>query len=114
MNTSTKQLSEIIAKAINDEPFLNKETLIPKINALIKGFRLTLDISNYNKQLSEKDQVNLHMQLRIKDMETNFWKHRLQNTIGKENMQKYYDELDVFRETYGIQKALPKSKNTNS
>lgn len=104
-NTSTEDLSIIIVKAIEDEPFLNKETLIPKIKSLIKAFRLTLDISNYNKSVSKNKKQNLYHQIRLKDAETNFWKHRVQNIVGKVNMQEYYDELDLLRKQFNNEQS---------
>ena len=45
--TSTKQLTEILVQAIREEPYFSKDVLIPKVRALITGFRLKLSVNNY-------------------------------------------------------------------
>lgn len=100
MSTNTKELSEIIAKAINDEPFLNKQTLIPKINAIIRGFRITLDITNYNKNLTPTEQEKLIRRFRIKELENKFWKDKLREIVGEEKMKALYIEQDSIIEPF--------------
>lgn len=97
---STKDLSEIITKAIQDEPYFSKEVLIPKITALIKGFRLSLASVNYSKNLDEKGTAKLIRANELHNLEKEFWKQKLKNIIGSNNMQDYYDMLDEERKKW--------------
>lgn len=47
-HTHTKELLSIIVKAIREEPFFNEDILIPKIDSLIKIFRIRVSSDNYH------------------------------------------------------------------
>ena len=95
--TPTKELSEIIAKAIYDEPFLKKETLVPKITSLIKGFRVQLEITNFNKIEKPSTQAKLMKSLRVKEKELNYWKNIVRQTIGEDKMMSHYKYIEELR-----------------
>ena len=97
MQTNTKQLIEIIVQAIRDEPYFSKEVLIPKIRAIITGFRLQLSTNNYNA-IKTPSQVNkLIRSNELQNLEKVFWQTELKKAVGANNIQQYYDKLDEQR-----------------
>ena len=92
--TSTKELSEILVQAINDEPYFRKDVLIPKVRAIISGFRLRLATSNYNKLENPTETARLIRANELHNLEKDFWKQELKQIVGDENMKQYYDKLD--------------------
>ena len=96
----TKELSEIICKAIEDEPYFTKEVLIPKIKALITAFRLRLSVTTYGAIEKPTDKDKFRRANELMNREINFWKEQLRNTVGKENMQQFYDEQVRRREEW--------------
>lgn len=95
--TSTKELSEILVKAINDEPYFSKDVLIPKIRAIIGGFRLRLATLNYNKIENPTETARLIRANELHNLEKNFWKQELKKHIGEEKMNEIYKKLDEQR-----------------
>lgn len=96
-DTNTKDLSEIIVKAIQEEPYFTKEVLVPKIKALITAFRLRLSTSNYEKILNPTETAKLIRANELHNLEKDFWKTELKEIVGQDNMQKYYLKLDEKR-----------------
>ena len=94
---STKELSEIIVKAIQDEPYFTKDVLVPRIKALISGFRLNIDSLNYDKVYDDRGTAKLIRSNKLHNLEKDFWKQLLKSKVGSENMQQYYDLLDIER-----------------
>lgn len=94
---STKELCEIIVKAIQDEPYFTKDILVPKIKTLISMFRLRLSSANYGKVLNDNKAENLIRKNELHNYEKEFWKLQLKQLVGDDNMQKYYDLLDERR-----------------
>ena len=93
---NTKVLSEILADAVLEERFLNKDNLVIKFNALIKSFRLELHSYNYTKQLNEKKEVNLIRTNELNQHEKNFFRRELAKHISEEEMKKVYKNRDLF------------------
>lgn len=100
--SSTEEIAEIICQAIEDEPYFTKATLIPKIRALIIGFRLRLASNNYSKVYTERGTARLVRAVELHNKEKYFWQEQLKNKVGQENMQLYYDLLDLQRKKWGI------------
>ena len=98
--TSTNDLAEIIAKAIQDEPYFSKDIIIPKIKALIVGFRLRLSSVNYSKELSESKTSKLIRINEIHNLEIYFWKEHLKKIVGEEKIKDYYNLLDIERKIW--------------
>ena len=96
----TKELAEIICKAIEDEPYFTKEVLIPKIKMLITAFRLRLSATTYGSIEKPTDKDKLVRANELLNREINFWKEQLRNTVGKENMQPFYNKQVKRREKY--------------
>lgn len=95
--TSTKELSEILVKAINDEPFFSKDVLIPKVKAIISGFRLRLASANYNKIKNPTETARLIRANELHNLEKEFWRQELKQIVGDENMKQFYKKLDEYR-----------------
>lgn len=96
-DTNTKDLSEIIVKAIQEEPYFTKEVLVPKIKSLITAFRLRLSTSNYEKILNPTETAKLIRANELHNLEKDFWKTELKEIVGQDNMEKYYLKLDEKR-----------------
>jgi hypothetical protein len=87
-------LSKLIIDAIQEEQFFNKETLIPKVKAILKGFRANVASANYNKIEKPSESARRLRTLEIRQMEINFWKSVVIKT-DPENIEKYFSELDA-------------------
>ena len=94
---STKELAEILVKAINDEPFFRKDILIPKVRSIISAFRLRLAATNYNKIKNPTETSKLIRANELHNLEMDFWKQELKQVVGEENMKLYYDRLNEQR-----------------
>lgn len=94
---STKELSEILVTAIREENFFTKDFLIPKIKAIITGFRLRLAAANYNKLESPTQTARLIRANELHNLEKVFWQNALTDIVGVGNIQKYFDELNKQR-----------------
>jgi hypothetical protein len=94
---STKQLAEILTQVMIDEPYFNKEVMIPKIKAIITGFRLKLSVINYNAIKDPSQTAKLIRSVELHNLEKVFWMEELKKIVGKENVQEYYDKLNKNR-----------------
>lgn len=100
---STKELAEIISQAIIDEPYFNKETFIPKIQILIKTFRLKVASDNYSKILNPNQTEKLIRSTEIMNLENYFWKEQILELVGYDTLKTvYYPKLDEFRKNNSI------------
>jgi hypothetical protein len=104
--TSTKDLSEIIVRAIEDEPYFTKDVLVPKIKAIISGFRLDIASINYAKAPKDGDLARLRRSVEMHNHEKVFWSENFKKLVGKENMQQYYDLLNIEREKWSAKEGL--------
>jgi len=95
--TSTKEVAEIIVKAIREEPFFSEDILIPKITAMIKAFRLRISSIEYNSIKSSSQTARLIRAIEINNFELSFWKEQLKEIVGIEKMDEYYAKLDEKR-----------------
>ena len=94
---STKQLAEILAQSMIDEPYFSKEIVIPKIRSLISGFRLRLSALNYNSIKDPSETSKLIRSNELHNLEKDFWKQELKKIVGDEKMNEYYYKLDEQR-----------------
>ncbi len=94
---STKQLAEILAQSMIDEPYFSKEIVIPKIRALISGFRLRLSALNYNSIKDPSETAKLIRSNELHNLEKDFWKQELKKIVGNQKMKEYYSKLDEQR-----------------
>ncbi len=95
--TSTKELTEILVQAIKEEPYFSKDVLIPKVRAIISGFRLRLAATNYNAIKTPSETANLIRSNELHNLEKDYWKQELKKVVGSENMNEYYSKLDEQR-----------------
>jgi len=89
-NIKTEQLAEIIAQSMIEEPFFNKEVVIPKIKALISGFRLTLSTINYNAIKNPSQTAKLIRSTELMNLEKVFWQEEVKKIVGEEKIKEYY------------------------
>lgn len=88
----TKELAELIFDGIKEETYYTKEIIVPKITAMIKAFRLRLSTVHYNSIEKPTDKDRLRRANEILNRKKNFWKIKVIQLIGEENMQSLYDE----------------------
>lgn len=96
---SIDELAEIVVTAIQEEPFFNKEVLIPKVRALIKGFRTQLKAAEYNKIKTPSQTAKLIRSNELQNIEKHFWKEELKKLVGDEEIKKYYSMLQELLKT---------------
>lgn len=90
MNTKGNTLLEVstrITKAILSEPFINEADLIPRIRTIIKAWIKVVDIHNC-------DNLQLAKMITAREIETEFWKVKFRETKTKDEMDKFYAEID--------------------
>lgn len=90
---SFDELSKLIIAAIEDEQYFNKEVLIPKIRAIMKGFSLNLNVTRYNKIETPSDSAKRLRSIEINTFEKKFWQQKCKILLG-EKIKAYYEELE--------------------
>lgn len=100
-NTPYETLSKLIIDAIEQEQFFNKETLIPKVRAILKGFSVNINASKYNRIETPSDAARRLRSLEQKDIEVKYW-HDLVKTRCPNEIQRFYDLLDIKLEDAGF------------
>ncbi len=97
IHISFKDFSELIVKEIQDEPFFDKNILIPKIRAIARATELMLSAANYkNIDTPSEHQKRLRM-IEEKDFDIQFWKGKLQGVVPSIEMEELYKEIDLER-----------------
>lgn len=91
-NTSFKELSRLIIEAIEEEQFFNKETLIPKVKAILSGFKMNINATKYGKIESPSDAARRIRAIEQYEVTVNYWKNRCKDNVP--DMQPFYDKLD--------------------
>ncbi len=94
-NTGFEELSEIICKAIQDEPFFSKDILIPRIKSLIKTFRLNLSSANYSKIETPTDSAKRLRAVQKADFEKTYWQRKFKDFAGLETFISQAAELEI-------------------
>lgn len=92
--TGIKELSEIIVQSVMDEPFFDKEGMIVKIQAIIKGFKLITTSTEFSKIENPSRHQKLIRAKHIRDFQLSLYKNELKNIVGEQNIQKYYDKFN--------------------
>lgn len=98
MNISTDKFINMLVETLVEEPYFSKEIVIPKIKALIKGFRLSLSSPNYHKKENPTQTARLIRSNEIMNMEKIFWKQQLEEKIGTDAMSEFYEKLRVLND----------------
>ena len=97
---STKELSKILVKSILDEPYLNEEILIPKVKALITGFRFATATTNYNAIRNPTKVAKMIRKSDLQNLEKQFWISELKDLVDDKRMELYYLKLDNKRDEW--------------
>ena len=105
-NCSYKDLSELIITAIQEEQFFNKETLIPKVKAILTGFKMNINSTKYDGIETPSDAARRIRAIEEYEVVVNFWKCRMKE-LGA-NMSEQYLKLDDLLIERGFR---PKNKN---
>lgn len=83
-------IAERIIDAVLNEPILNRENLHNLIRPILKIWLKGTD--SFRRQKAPKSKLQITIEQR--DIEKRFWHNKLKDFIGRENIQKYYDELN--------------------
>ena len=70
---SFTEMSKLIVDAIQDEPFFNKETLIPKIKAIMSAFNLKLIQVKLDSVVTDTDKTRFLKELNKREFERRYW-----------------------------------------
>lgn len=89
---SYKELSQLIVAAIEEEQFFNKEVLVPKIKAILSGFKMNLDAAKYNSIEKPSDAARRIRAINEYEVIVNFWKCRVRELVP--DITPYYHELN--------------------
>lgn len=100
-NSSFADLSKIIIDAIESEQFFNKETLIPKIKAILYGFKMNMGTSKYNKILNPSESAKMIRQLERMEVEVRYWKGVVQK-LQPDESKNHFDKLDILLTDFGF------------
>ncbi len=98
---SFEKLSEIIVSAIREEQYFSKEVLIPKVQTLIKAFRINLSTAKYEAIEKPKESAIRLREIEKMTLERDFWKSKVRNLVG-EKIDGYFHELDTLRKGRGF------------
>lgn len=101
-NIQLEELSQIIIECINNEPFFRKEILIPKVRALMVGFNINLNTSNYNRKENKSDAAKRLRALEQKQHEIKFWLDIVKGLSNEEQMNRYYLQQEAMLVTKGF------------
>jgi|GEM_PF-1606812 hypothetical protein len=96
MNTRGNSLDEIaerLVDAILSDNFLQRDKLIPRCRSIIQAWVKVNDRPvNYDEPKTSSGKLQKTIEQR--GFEKEYWRSKIIEIKGKENMQKYYDELD--------------------
>lgn len=79
---SDNELATLIAHAIIDQPMYDIENLTIKIQSIIKGFRLNLNVQNFNKIEKPNEVSKLRITNKLLDKQRNFYRNELHKILG--------------------------------
>lgn len=93
-NYTIEELSEMIVEAILSEQFLNKQVLVPKVQALIKTMVDLKNVpKNYNSYTSISREAKRLRTIEQRGKETKFWMNIVKGLDGN-NMETYYKQQE--------------------
>ena len=90
-----KEVSERIVDAILDEPFLNKQKLLPKVESIINAW---LQLTN----LLKSDKLDLAKMIESRERESLFWRNKMREKFPKKEVEKMYKECDEYLINLGL------------
>jgi hypothetical protein len=77
-------LSSLIVEAIEAEPFLNKDILVPKIKAILNGFHLNMNLIRFEEIREPSEVDKLLRTVLLSKYDCDFFKHKLHDLVGDE------------------------------
>jgi len=99
---SFDELSELIVTAIKDDNFFNKATLIPKIKAIIRAFKVNMSVANYAKIEKPTDSAKRLREIEKLELEKNFWQRRCKEIYGENEQLENYKRLNELHIKHGF------------
>jgi hypothetical protein len=111
-NTSFDELSKLIIDAIEQEQFFNKEVLIPKVKAIIRGFKINLATINYNKIQTPAETGRTLRAMEKNEIERAFWQRAVKKYLP-DKIEILYDECDENSRQHGFDIPLRIKPTTN-
>lgn len=96
-----EDLSKLIIEAVEQENFFTKDVLVPKVKAILRGFRVNLNSSKYKEIDSPSESQKRIRALEKVDHEMKFWRELVRN-LDKDNIDSHYSNCDKMCKEYGF------------
>lgn len=87
---SLDEISKRIVDAVLAEPHINRESLQNLIRPILKIWLKCTD--DFKSQKANKPKLQFTIENR--EIQQRFWRNKVRELVGNENMQDFYDELD--------------------
>ena len=105
-NIGLDDLSKLIIDCINEEPFFRKEVLIPKVRALMAGFRLNVNSTNYERIERKSEKERRLRTLEQREAQIVFWKDIVKKLSSSDEMECYYGQQEKMLINGGFKKKI--------
>lgn len=93
-NVSYDEFANMVLKSIEDEPYFDKEVLLPKIKVLAKSFNLMVSSNNYRDIDSPTEYQKKSRQLDMESFAKKFWQRKFRESNEEELFKQNCKELD--------------------
>lgn len=104
-NPAFDEFSKMLVDLINDEPFFQKDVLIPKVRALMAGFNVNVNTANYNRKEKPTDAAKRLRALEQRQHEVKFWLNIVRDMSTEEQMKKYYKQQEAMLVAKGFKEV---------
>ena len=103
MKELIKSVSEDLAESILSETFIDAKTIQVKVESTLKVLISHSKLPNSVKiKFIEEKISERNKQARIDSIEKNFWKTIAKTYIGENNIQQYYERLNLMLKNEGL------------
>ena len=92
--TPVQNLAVMITDAILSDTFLNKEQILPRVEALIRAFVRTQNRPDYSRIVKPSKDAQRARALEKVEYEILFWKDTIRSIVTPEKMKEYYQALE--------------------
>lgn len=87
---SLDEISKRVTDAVLSQPYINRNELQSLIRPILKVWLKCTD--EFKSQKANK--TKLQFTIENREVQQRFWRDKVRELVGSENMQSYYDELD--------------------
>lgn len=96
---SFNDLTEIIAEAVIEKNYLNKQELMFELRCILNAFHLKLKVSNYNKFFNETKTENALMKYERMELEYQYFKLHLKTVLEDKDYKDIINKVNSFTKT---------------